>query len=54
MRLNWLEKHDDRVSQYDQDKAIAWQKFYETSPYVCASYIVKAFRFLAQGEVNAA
>jgi phosphorylase kinase alpha/beta subunit len=54
VRLNWLDQHYDRARKYDQDKAIAWQSFYETSPYVCGSYIVKAFRFLAQGEVKTA
>ena len=48
VRLCWLEEHPERASYYDQDKAAAWQAFYDTSPYVCASYILQALRFLTQ------
>lgn len=46
VRLSWLEKHPETTSQYDQFKASAWQAFYDTSPYICDTYIVKAFQFL--------
>ncbi|HEY9809458.1 MAG TPA: glycoside hydrolase family 15 protein [Halomicronema sp.] len=48
VRLAWLENHPERANFYDEDKALAWRAFYDTSPYVCASYVVKAFRFLTQ------
>jgi phosphorylase kinase alpha/beta subunit len=48
VRLAWLERFPEKGSRYDQDKAAAWRAFYETSPYVCASYVVKAFRFLTR------
>ncbi|HLO51290.1 MAG TPA: glycoside hydrolase family 15 protein [Kamptonema sp.] len=48
VRLSWLDKHPERANKYDEDKAAAWNAFYDTSPYVCASHILKAFRFLTQ------
>lgn len=48
VRLAWLERFPEKESRYDEDKAAAWRAFYETSPYVCASYVVKAFRFLTR------
>ncbi|MBU7587081.1 MAG: glycoside hydrolase family 15 protein [Nostoc sp. TH1S01] len=55
VRLAWLEHHPERGDRYDEDKANAWRSFYNTSPQDCATYILKAFRFLTQfGEVNAA
>lgn len=48
VRLAWLETRPERTSRYDEDKASAWRAFYDTSPYLCASYVVKAFRFLTQ------
>ena len=48
VRLAWLENHPERASRYDEDKASAWPAFYDASPYLCASYVVKAFRFLTQ------
>ncbi|MEG3902517.1 glycoside hydrolase family 15 protein [Microcoleus sp. B4-C5] len=46
VRLNWQGKHPERADKYDEDKAAAWQAFYNTSPYVCASHVLDAFRFL--------
>ncbi|WP_138505609.1 glycoside hydrolase family 15 protein [Nostoc sp. PA-18-2419] len=48
VRLAWLEHHPERGDRYDEDKASAWRSFYNTSPRDCASYILKAFRFLTQ------
>jgi len=48
VRLAWLEHFPERAERYDEDKAAAWRSFYNTSPRECASYIVKAFRFLTQ------
>ncbi|MDF0552453.1 glycoside hydrolase family 15 protein [Kamptonema sp. UHCC 0994] len=54
VRLSWLDRHPERVDEYDEDKAAAWNAFYDTSPYVCASHILSAFRFLTEfGEVSA-
>ncbi|MCT7993199.1 glycoside hydrolase family 15 protein [Laspinema olomoucense] len=48
VRLAWIENHPERSDFYDEDKALAWPSFYNTSPYVCASFIVKAFRYLTK------
>ncbi|BAZ49382.1 phosphorylase kinase alphabeta [Nostoc sp. NIES-4103] len=48
VRLAWLEQHPERGDRYDEDKASAWRSFYNTSPKDCASYILKAFRFLTK------
>ncbi|MEG3939270.1 glycoside hydrolase family 15 protein [Microcoleus sp. S36b_A3] len=48
VRLNWLGRHSERADRYDEDKAAAWQGFYNTSPYVCASHVLDAFRFLTK------
>ncbi|RCJ27051.1 glycosyl hydrolase family 15 [Nostoc minutum NIES-26] len=48
VRLAWLEHHPERGDRYDEDKASAWRSFYNTSPKDCASYILKAFRFLTK------
>lgn len=48
VRLSWLDQHPERVEKYDEDKAAAWNAFYDTSPYVCASHILSAFRFLTE------
>ncbi|HLO86831.1 MAG TPA: glycoside hydrolase family 15 protein [Nostocaceae cyanobacterium] len=48
VRLTWLENHPERGDRYDEDKASAWRYFYNTSPKDCASYILKAFRFLTE------
>ncbi len=54
VRLAFLEKFPDRANRYDEYKAAAWRAFYDTSPYVCASYVVKAFRFLTRFGTTAA
>lgn len=46
VRLAWLERFPEQADRYDEYKAAAWRSFYNTSPRECASYIVKAFRFL--------
>lgn len=48
VRLAWLEMKPERGDKYDEDKASAWRSFYNISPRECASYIVKAFRFLTE------
>jgi phosphorylase kinase alpha/beta subunit len=48
VRLAWLEMKPERGDKYDEDKASAWRSFYNKSPQECASYIVKAFRFLTE------
>ncbi|WP_414579483.1 glycoside hydrolase family 15 protein [Anabaena sp. CCY 9402-a] len=54
VRLAWLDGHPERGDRYDEDKASAWRHFYNTSPRDCATYILKAFRFLTEfvTEVN--
>jgi len=55
VRLAFLEKFPDKADRYDEYKAAAWRSFYESSPYTCASFVVKAFRFLTQlGKTSAA
>jgi phosphorylase kinase alpha/beta subunit len=54
VRLAWLEGFPEKADRYDEYKAAAWRAFYSTSPTECASYIVKAFRFLTQvGQASA-
>lgn len=48
VRLAWLEQHPEKSDRYDEDKGLAWRSFYNTSPRDCASYILKAFRFLTE------
>ncbi|MBW4478119.1 MAG: glycoside hydrolase family 15 protein [Tolypothrix brevis GSE-NOS-MK-07-07A] len=48
VRVAWLDTHKERGDRYDEDKGSAWRSFYNTSPRECASYIVKAFRFLTE------
>jgi phosphorylase kinase alpha/beta subunit len=48
VRVAWLDTHKERGDRYDEDKGSAWRSFYDTSPRECASYIVKAFRFLTE------
>jgi phosphorylase kinase alpha/beta subunit len=55
VRVAWLEHHPEKGDRYDEDKGSAWRSFYNSSPRECASYIVKAFRFLTEfAEVDAA
>jgi phosphorylase kinase alpha/beta subunit len=51
VRLAWLERFPEKADRYDESKAAAWRSFYNTSPSECASYVVKAFRFLTFGQV---
>ncbi|WP_414528730.1 glycoside hydrolase family 15 protein [Nodularia chucula] len=48
VRLAWLEQNPERGDRYDEDKASAWNSFYNTSPQDCVNYILKAFRFLTE------
>ena len=48
VRIAWLERFPEQADHYDEYKAAAWRSFYNTSPRECASYIVKALRFLTQ------
>jgi phosphorylase kinase alpha/beta subunit len=48
VRLAWLEQHPDQAASYDQQKGMAWRSFYETSPYVCATHVARALRFLSE------
>ncbi|MFH7026228.1 MAG: glycoside hydrolase family 15 protein [Heteroscytonema crispum UTEX LB 1556] len=50
VRVAWLEHHPEKGDRYDEDKASAWRSFYNSSPRECASYIVKAFRYLTEFE----
>lgn len=50
VRLAWLERFPEKADRYDEFKAAAWRSFYNTSPRECATYIVKAFRFLSFGQ----
>jgi phosphorylase kinase alpha/beta subunit len=55
VRLAWLEAHPDRHDRYDEDKAPAWSEFYQTSPFRCATYFVRAFQYLTnlEGDIAA-
>lgn len=46
VRLAWLDQHPQDEPHYDERKATAWSAFYESSPYTCAEYMVKALQFL--------
>jgi phosphorylase kinase alpha/beta subunit len=35
-------------ANYDRYKSTAWSAFYQSSPHICASYIVKSLQFLSQ------
>jgi phosphorylase kinase alpha/beta subunit len=35
-------------ANYDLYKSMAWSTFYQSTPYVCASYLVKSLQFLSQ------
>lgn len=48
VRLAWLDSHPQHRDRYDEHKATAWRSFYASSPYLCASYIAKALRFLTE------
>lgn len=48
VRLAWLDRYPERGDRYDEDKAAAWDAFYESSPYDCARAIAKALQFLTE------
>lgn len=48
VRLAWLSTHPELADRYDEHKSAAWHSFYGQSPYVCATYIAKALRFLME------
>ena len=48
VRLRWWDVYPERVARYEEDKAISWQSFYQTSPVVCSRYYVMALRFLIE------
>lgn len=48
VRLAYLEQFPERCDRYDEFKGEAWPAFYDSSPHRCATYIMKALRFLTQ------
>ncbi|HEY9642057.1 MAG TPA: glycoside hydrolase family 15 protein [Coleofasciculaceae cyanobacterium] len=48
VRIAWLDQHPEQAERYNEQKAIAWRSFYETSPYTCADAIARALRFLLE------
>ncbi len=65
VRLAWLDPYLKEIfaqggnikgsqsARYDEHKVAAWRTFYESSPYVCASYVVIALQFLTElGETS--
>jgi phosphorylase kinase alpha/beta subunit len=60
VRLAWLDPHSPHVStseldasafapaNYDRYKSSAWSAFYQSSPYTCATYLVRSLQFLSQ------
>ncbi len=60
VRLSWLDpflqeifasgiKPDsDPAASYDQHKIAAWRTFYDSSPFVCASYVIRSLQFLTE------
>jgi phosphorylase kinase alpha/beta subunit len=57
VRLAWLDEYMKQVfaaaaeiiqPRYEEHKAAAWRSFYESSPFVCASYVVRALQFLIE------
>lgn len=54
VRLYWLDEHPEHQHHYADYKGEAWQQFYQRSPFDCASYIVKALKFLTYSMPEAA
>ena len=50
VRLAWLDRFPEKADCYQDYKADAWRDFENYSPTECATYIVKAFRFLTELE----
>ena len=60
VRLAWLDVNLPKLkatqldptafdpANYDRYKSSAWSAFYQSSPYICASYLVKSLQFLSQ------
>jgi phosphorylase kinase alpha/beta subunit len=60
VRLAWLDGDLPKITastldhtafdpiNYDLYKSTAWSAFYQTSPYICANYIVRSLQFLSQ------
>jgi phosphorylase kinase alpha/beta subunit len=59
VRLAWLDVDRPKISSqldrsafdpinYDRYKSFAWSAFYQSSPQICANYIVKSLQFLSQ------
>ena len=48
VRLAWLKDHAEAI--YEDQKAQAWQRFYQESPQAVASWLIQALRYLVQGE----
>jgi phosphorylase kinase alpha/beta subunit len=46
--ISQLDRSAFDPANYDRYKSFAWSAFYQSSPYVCASYIVKSLQFLSQ------
>lgn len=46
VRIGWLDEQPERISAYEQDKALAWRSFYNLPPHRCAMYIAQALEFL--------
>jgi len=52
VRLAWLDVHPDHTESYDEDKSAAWTAYYESSPQVCAAFVIKSLQFLTTSEVH--
>jgi len=48
VRLAWLEDHSQDA--YEDQKALAWQRFYEEPPQSVAHWIIEALRYLVEQE----
>ncbi len=48
VRLAWLQRNPQYASDYNQNKANAWAKFYELSPDEAKTHLVDAFRYLLE------
>jgi phosphorylase kinase alpha/beta subunit len=48
VRLAWLDQHPAWGDRYAEHKTQAWQAFYDSSPYICASYTARALQFLTE------
>jgi phosphorylase kinase alpha/beta subunit len=46
VRLAWLRVHPEQADRYDEFKAAAWSEFYRSSPFVMATAIADAMKYL--------